>query len=45
MRHRDGSAGDAADLGSGAWDAGYGALRQQPTYLGSLYLLVSAGKA
>lgn len=34
----------AADLKSGAWDAKYGTLRQEPTYLGSLYLLVSAGK-
>lgn len=34
----------AADLRSGAWDARHGALRQQPTYRGSLYLLVSSGK-
>ncbi|SCM71462.1 conserved hypothetical protein [uncultured Pleomorphomonas sp.] len=35
----------AADLESGAWDARYGALRREPTYRGSLYLLVSSGKA
>ncbi|MCM5557147.1 class I SAM-dependent methyltransferase [Pleomorphomonas sp. JP5] len=34
----------AADLKSGAWDEKYGALRQQPAYVGSLYLLVSTGK-
>lgn len=35
----------AADLKAGAWDAKYGALRQEPTYRGSLYLLVSPGKS
>lgn len=35
----------AADIKSGAWDAKYGALRHQPTYRGSLYLLVSSGKS
>ena len=35
----------AADLDSGVWDARYGTLRTQPQYLGSLYLLVSSGKA
>jgi SAM-dependent methyltransferase len=30
-----------ADLASGAWDARYGALRTQPTFVGSLVLLVS----
>ncbi|CAI9418109.1 2-methoxy-6-polyprenyl-1,4-benzoquinol methylase, mitochondrial [Pleomorphomonas sp. T1.2MG-36] len=35
----------AADLKSGAWDEKYGMLRQEPIYRGSLYLLVSAGKA
>ncbi|MBS1165574.1 MAG: transcriptional regulator, MerR family protein [Proteobacteria bacterium] len=34
----------AADLKSGAWDAKYGALRHEPSYLGSLYLLVSKAK-
>ncbi len=35
----------AADLKSGAWDEKYGALRHEPTYRGSLYLLVSPNKA
>jgi SAM-dependent methyltransferase len=35
----------AADLKSGTWDQKYGALRHEPTYRGSLYLLVSSGKA
>ena len=30
-----------ADLESGAWDERYGALRTQPSYLGSLRLLVA----
>lgn len=34
----------ATDLKSGAWDAKYGVLRHEPTYRGSLYLLVSSGK-
>jgi SAM-dependent methyltransferase len=31
----------AADLASGAWDRRHGALRSQPTYVGSLRLIVS----
>ncbi|PKR89828.1 SAM-dependent methyltransferase [Pleomorphomonas diazotrophica] len=34
----------ASDLKSGIWDAKYAPLRHQPTYRGSLYLLVSSGK-